>query len=448
MSETYGQIPLALFVRYNPASRSWRMSQASWADTDTSDTYSGSWPKAGLMLCGMSSPPPPSEPDTSEIDSGCLPDDLSDLKVYYLPRLSFPTHLKTRYGVFPQPSALERYLPSAEGDEPSPDDDRQMWMTPNTFDAITPKSQEVLDHEATHHRKGRATPNNLRDQINVAEGYAEWKGQEASEQVMFPTPAATSPGDGDTYLSSLTDKDGGPPAPNQRVYNPKTGLHAQVTLNRYVKLFAPEELESTDGIESERGSWSTPRAHDWKGADLAREENRSGARHAGDDLATAVERDRITTVGMFTTPKTSPSGPDFARENREGSRGDDLVTQVAKMDGSAALLNPDWVEWLMGWPIGWTSTNPLPQESIHDWKTKTLDATWWDSEPDVPRVTTEKGARVSRLKALGNGQVSLCAAAACVALFETFQRIDTVSQELQEDRSLDWFGFIGYSESR
>ena len=22
-------------------------------------------------------------------------------------------------------------------------------------------------------------------------------------------------------------------------------------------------------------------------------------------------------------------------------------------------LNPDWVEWLMGWPIGWTELKPL-----------------------------------------------------------------------------------------
>jgi len=39
-------------------------------------------------------------------------------------------------------------------------------------------------------------------------------------------------------------------------------------------------------------------------------------------------------------------------------------------------------------------------------------AGWWQSEPNVGRVADGMAARVDRLKAIGNGQVSLCAAAA------------------------------------
>ena len=39
-------------------------------------------------------------------------------------------------------------------------------------------------------------------------------------------------------------------------------------------------------------------------------------------------------------------------------------------------------------------------------------ADWWQSEPDVGRVANGVAARVDRLKALGNGQVPACAAAA------------------------------------
>jgi len=28
-------------------------------------------------------------------------------------------------------------------------------------------------------------------------------------------------------------------------------------------------------------------------------------------------------------------------------------------------LNPDWVEWLMGWPIGWTDLKPLEMDKSH-----------------------------------------------------------------------------------
>jgi hypothetical protein len=31
------------------------------------------------------------------------------------------------------------------------------------------------------------------------------------------------------------------------------------------------------------------------------------------------------------------------------------------------LLNPDWVEWLMGWPIGWTNLKPLETDKFQQW---------------------------------------------------------------------------------
>ena len=30
-------------------------------------------------------------------------------------------------------------------------------------------------------------------------------------------------------------------------------------------------------------------------------------------------------------------------------------------------LNPDWAEWLMGWPIGWTDLKPLAMDKFHEW---------------------------------------------------------------------------------
>ena len=30
-------------------------------------------------------------------------------------------------------------------------------------------------------------------------------------------------------------------------------------------------------------------------------------------------------------------------------------------------LNPPWVEWLMGWPIGWTDLKPLAMDKFHQW---------------------------------------------------------------------------------
>jgi hypothetical protein len=48
--------------------------------------------------------------------------------------------------------------------------------------------------------------------------------------------------------------------------------------------------------------------------------------------------------------------------NRKGAiktSGDGLATQVG------GKLNPEWVEWLMGWPLGWTDLKPLEMDKSH-----------------------------------------------------------------------------------
>jgi len=35
---------------------------------------------------------------------------------------------------------------------------------------------------------------------------------------------------------------------------------------------------------------------------------------------------------------------------------------------SGGLLNPTWVEWLMGWPLGWTDLKPLAMDRFREWQ--------------------------------------------------------------------------------
>ena len=51
-------------------------------------------------------------------------------------------------------------------------------------------------------------------------------------------------------------------------------------------------------------------------------------------------------------------------------------------------------------------------ERIQQKYTYASDSCWWQSEPNVGRVVDGVAARVDRLKAIGNGQVPLCAASA------------------------------------
>jgi DNA (cytosine-5)-methyltransferase 1 len=56
------------------------------------------------------------------------------------------------------------------------------------------------------------------------------------------------------------------------------------------------------------------------------------------------------------------------------------------------------------------------RDRLHAWRqeadTSIASSQWWASEPDVGRVVDGMAARVDRLKAIGNGQVPQCAAAA------------------------------------
>ena len=98
---------------------------------------------------------------------------------------------------------------------------------------------------------------------------------------------------------------------------------------------------------------------------------------------------------------------DYATERGLGK---DKTFEPPKGEGS---LNPAWVcAHLMNWPAGWDSLEPLPPNSIKEWKEKTLAGTWWSEEPDIPRIGKNIPDRAKRLKVLGNGMVPLCFAVA------------------------------------
>jgi hypothetical protein len=128
--------------------------------------------------------------------------------------------------------------------------------------------------------------------------------------------------------------------------------------------------------------WPTPTQGDCK-ASGSRNTATSQA-HPGVSLTDAVRQDGGT-GRLWATPKSSPSGADYARAGRPESGGDDLATQVqrnwstpAARDGAhnkgrgwdlprhvdqgpAGQLNPEFVEALMGFPISWTETQDGPR---------------------------------------------------------------------------------------
>ena len=71
--------------------------------------------------------------------------------------------------------------------------------------------------------------------------------------------------------------------------------------------------------------------------------------------------------------------------------------------------NADWVDWLMGFPIGWSSCSSivsLPFEST------------WSCEPSIPRLCKTNPANTVRLHLLGNA----CTRQQCTFAFETLKK--------------------------
>jgi len=76
-------------------------------------------------------------------------------------------------------------------------------------------------------------------------------------------------------------------------------------------------------------------------------------------------------TGTQTPPKyATPQSRDFRTgsrdrwENPERSR--NLNDQLATRE--TGQLNPSWVEWLMGWPVGWTDLKPLETVRFQQWQ--------------------------------------------------------------------------------
>ncbi len=111
---------------------------------------------------------------------------------------------------------------------------------------------------------------------------------------MWPTPAAQEAGGSDEWLETLETVDGEPLEPNQRWYDPATRKHTQKGLSRAVRIWPTPRASDGAGKSSHGRTWST------------------------------TDRNLHTVMREMGETKTG------------------------------GQLNPMWVEWLMGFPEGWT----------------------------------------------------------------------------------------------
>lgn len=139
-----------------------------------------------------------------------------------------------------------------------------------------------------------------------------------------------------------------------------------------------------------------------------------------DALNYAVERGETKshtypTIGTKTMGGCSGSQQKLAALEKIGAQRADERRVLQSGNGGVATcgyLNPDWVEWLMNWPLGWTN----PDADALIWLTPEDDPADLEQNADgyIPRITTTKTNRVKRIETLGNGQFPLTACAAFI----------------------------------
>ena len=211
-----------------------------------------------------------------------------------------------------------------------------------------------------------------------------------------------SPDTGRTYPATMTSAPSTEASSDPSTYSP-AGTHANPSATRASEpenmtpdTSGPKPSASFATYDHDTRSWRTSQGtFPWGSDEFSATWPRAGMTRNGTayQLAPSAPLTRETASGLLPTPTTqdahnnggpsqmrrnslplnafvrrwpTPTGqmarPDFQRIHRERSGADDLATTVMRAQGMTAAngghLNPTWVEWLMGFPTGWTDLEP------------------------------------------------------------------------------------------
>lgn len=234
-----------------------------------------------------------------------------------------------------------------------------MWATPNTMDYLPQRSPAALLKQATTARKGRTRPANLREQVDP------------ETMRLWPTPTTPNGGRSVAHVEDWRS--------DRTAYH--NGKKVQVDLNAAVKM------------------WPTPRANDAEKRGNIAPDPRNGlpaavkmyntpsANDAKNSTLPASQAGRDSLVGDVMRMLPTPNARDWKNatasewENPKNTR--NLNRRIAyDLDGESSpearngQLNPRWVEWLMGFPIGWTALNASETRLYRSSSIRSLPPSW------------------------------------------------------------------------
>ena len=187
---------------------------------------------------------------------------------------------------------------------------------------------------------------------SFSETWPKWgmmRGGECSERVI---PAHPTSGTGSGY--SLPTPTTAPEAPNK---NANTN--------------GPKNLLEVAKSGWKPGMmWPTPTKRDYKGTNAPEGLTRKDGKSRMDQLPNAVAHGGTKTRQTWATPCSQMGSPTRPSKLNAPNQDGRLECQIAYRESATTnkgQLNPPWVEWLMGWPIGWTDLKPLAMDKFQQW---------------------------------------------------------------------------------
>src|SRR3954469_1436606 len=91
-------------------------------------------------------------------------------------------------------------------------------------------------------------------------------------------------------------------------------------------------------------------------------ESRYGSNRGGSSGRVGPVRLSLQAMAARAIWPTPTVDGNYNRKGASAKSGDGLATAVG------GPLNPTWVEWLMGWPMGWTDCTPLATDRFRQWR--------------------------------------------------------------------------------
>ena len=357
--------PAELFAKYDQGIFLSKTSQDSFL-TDSCQSYSESFPKWGSMRSGE-----------------CFRQGMWEAPILEKESLSWPT--ATTHGNYNRKGASKH---SGDGLSTA----TTSWGTP-TVDAIADRKNKYAQGGTpiAMQASSWATPQafDMNDCQRSAEALARAKTKGGcknlrEEVTTWRTPSASDPVGGVKDLNS--DKYKNAEAPKIKLRDQSASWPTPNTSDQHNPNMADNHDVKKSYLRGVASSWPTPRMNDFKGhctdattrkdGKCRNDQLQNAAIHTGPSAQVNESNGSDSSKSAQTSPQPLKNwetpkvqmGEDCPSERRRNSP--NLKSQTAQMATGKKRLNPNFVEWLMGVPVGWSLPIPIDQNDYKRWETE------------------------------------------------------------------------------